>query len=112
MRYNAYKNLYYPLWGNTQLFDFSVYVKVIYDIYHQQITEGNIIPTVTSNLEYIAHLHAAGHPGRHEPWLGENDYRVIIDAIDKAGYTGFMGLEYFPTIDALESLKRAKEIFE
>ena len=106
----------YYLTSSKEAFDIvrevgSPYVKVIYDIYHQQITEGNIIPTVTSNLEYIAHLHAAGHPGRHELWLGENDYRVIIDAIDKAGYDGAIGLEYFPTLDASESLKRAREIF-
>lgn len=106
----------YYLTSSVEAFDIvrevgSPFVKVIYDIYHQQITEGNIIPTVTSNLEYIAHLHAAGHPGRHEPWLGESDYRVIIDAIDKAGYDGAIGLEYFPTLDATESLKRAREIF-
>ncbi|MBQ8392965.1 MAG: TIM barrel protein [Clostridia bacterium] len=90
----------------------SPFVKVIFDIYHQQITEGNIIPTVISNLPYIAHLHGAGHPGRHELWLGENDYRVIIDAIDKAGYTGAIGLEYFPIENPIESLRKAHEIFE
>jgi len=89
----------------------SPYVKVIYDIYHQQITEGNIIPTIKENLPYIAHLHCAGHPGRHEPWLGESSYPVIIDALDKAGYNGAMGLEYFPTIDPLESLRKARELF-
>ena len=44
-------------------------VKVVYDIYHQQVTEGNIIPSIVGNLEHIAHLHAAGHPGRHELWF-------------------------------------------
>ena len=106
----------YYLTSSEEAFDIvrevgSPYVKVIYDIYHQQITEGNIIPTVTSNLQYIAHLHAAGHPGRHELWLGENDYRVIIDAIDKAGYQGALGLEYFPTTDPLESLCQARKFF-
>ena len=106
----------YYLTSSEEAFDIvrevgSPYVKVIYDIYHQQITEGNIIPTVTSNLQYIAHLHAAGHPGRHELWLGENDYRVIIDAIDKAGYQGALGLEYFPTTDPLESLCQARKLF-
>ncbi len=105
----------YYLTSSAEAFDIvrevdSPYVKVIFDIYHQQITEGNIIPTVTSNLQYIAHLHAAGHPGRHEPWLGESDYRVIINAFDKAGYDGAIGLEYFPTADSMESLKMAREI--
>lgn len=86
-------------------------VKLIYDIYHQQVMEGNIIPSVTKNLELIAHLHCAGHPGRNEPWLGENNFNFIFDAIDKAGYTGACGLEYRPTMDPIESLKKAKELY-
>ena len=106
----------YYLTSSAEAFDIvrevgSPFVKVIFDIYHQQITEGNIIPTVTSNLQYIAHLHAAGHPGRHEPWLGEISYPVIIDAIDKAGYKGAIGLEYFPTTEPLESLREARKLF-
>ena len=86
-------------------------IKLIYDIYHQQVMEGNIIPSVTGNLDLIAHLHCAGHPGRHEPWLGENNYNYIFDAIDKAGYKGACGLEYTPTMDPIESLKKAKELY-
>lgn len=85
----------------------SPYVKVVFDIYHQQVMEGNIIPNVTNNLDCIAHLHAAGHPGRHELHYGENDYHFIFDAIDRAGYTGACGLEYFPLLDKIESLKDA-----
>lgn len=87
-------------------------VKVIFDIYHQQVMEGNIIPNITSNLELIAHLHGAGHPGRHDMQYGESNYRVIIDAVERAGYTGALGLEYKPLLDPLESLKAAKELFE
>lgn len=83
-------------------------VKIVYDIYHQQVMEGNIIPSITNNLDCIAHLHGAGHPGRHEMWYGENDYRVIIDAVDKAGYTGALGLEYGPLMDPVESLIEAR----
>lgn len=86
-------------------------VKVVYDIYHQQISEGNIIPNVTNNLECIAHLHSAGHPGRHELQFGENDYKVIFDAIDRAGYMGACGLEYHPTLEAEESLEKFKMIY-
>ena len=89
----------------------SPFVKVIYDIYHQQVSEGNIIPTVLGNLEHIAHLHGAGHPGRHEMQSGESNYRVIIDRIDESGYTGALGLEYSPLLDPIESLKTAKELF-
>ncbi|MBQ8309692.1 MAG: TIM barrel protein [Clostridia bacterium] len=83
-------------------------VKIVYDIYHQQVTEGNVIPTVTTNLDCIAHLHAAGHPGRHELWMGENDYKNIFDAIDRAGYNGTCGLEYIPVLPAEESLTEAR----
>jgi len=67
----------------------SPFVKVCYDIYHQQIMEGNIIPNVTNNLSCINHLHCAGHPGRHELQYGENDYNFIFSAIDKLGYDGY-----------------------
>ncbi|MBQ6268044.1 MAG: TIM barrel protein [Clostridia bacterium] len=89
----------------------SPFVKVVYDIYHQQVTEGNIIPSVTQNLDCIAHLHAAGHPGRNELQFGENDYRNIFAAIDKAGYTGACGLEYRPLLDPTESLRAARRLY-
>ncbi len=89
----------------------SPFVKVIYDIYHQQITEGDILPTVTANLDLIAHLHAAGHPGRHDLWEGELNYRYIFDALDRAGYTGACGLEYSSLGDPIESLRRARELY-
>ena len=86
-------------------------VKLVYDIYHQQITEGNIIPSITGNLDCIAHLHAAGHPGRHELQSGENDYRVIFSAVQKAGYTGACGLEYGPLLPPEESLALARQLY-
>ena len=86
-------------------------VKLIYDIYHQQITEGNIIPTIKENLPLIAHMHAAGHPGRHEPWMGETDYKFVFKTLDELGYDGAMGLEYRPTMDPTTSLKMAREIY-
>lgn len=89
----------------------SPFVKIVYDIYHQQVTEGDIIPTVTKNLDLIAHLHAAGHPGRHDLWEGELNYRYIFDALDKAGYTGACGLEYGALENPVESLRRAKCLF-
>lgn len=86
----------------------SPFVKVVYDIYHQQVTEGDIIPTVTANLPAIAHLHAAGHPGRHELWEGELNYPYIFAALDRAGYTGACGLEYGPLLPPTDSLREAR----
>lgn len=82
-------------------------VKMVFDIYHQQIMEGNIIPNITGNLDCVAHLHAAGHPGRNELQSGENDYNVIFAAVDRAGYTGACGLEYTPLMPPEESLAEA-----
>lgn len=106
----------YYLWSAVEGFEIirevdHPLVKVVYDIYHQQIMEGNIIPNITNNLDCIAHLHSAGHPGRHELQYGESDYRVIFAAVDKAGYTGACGLEYGPLLDPTESLIKAKEIY-
>ena len=106
----------YYLWSAVEAFDIvreveSPCVKVIFDIYHQQVMEGNIIPNIVNNLDLIAHLHGAGHPGRHEMQDGENDYKNIIKAVDAAGDTGALGLEYIPLLDPIESLKRAKEIY-
>jgi len=106
----------YYLWSAVEGFEIirevdHPLVKVVYDIYHQQIMEGNIIPNITGNLDCIAHLHAAGHPGRHELQAGESDYKVIFAAVDKAGYTGSCGLEYNPLMDPMESLKEARRIY-
>lgn len=106
----------YYLWSSVEGFDIirevdHPLVKVVYDIYHQQVMEGNIIPNVTKNLDCIAHLHSAGHPGRNELQFGENDYKVIFKAVDEAGYTGACGLEYRPLLDPVESLKEAKRIY-
>ena len=81
------------------------HVRVVYDIYHQQITEGDIIETVRKNLDKIVHLHAAANPGRSEIFLGENDYRVIVNSLDAVGYSGYMTLEYKPTMPPEKSLQ-------
>lgn len=86
-------------------------VKVVYDIYHQQVSEGNIIPNMTKNLDCIAHLHSAGHPGRHELQYGESDYHVILKAADDAGYKGACGLEYGPLLEPVESLKTFRKLY-
>ena len=85
----------------------SPYMKLLFDIYHQQITEGNLIPNITENAAWIGHVHMAGHPGRHEPY-GRNEihYPAVLDALKEAGYLGAVGLEYFPVGDAMESLQK------
>jgi len=79
-------------------------VKLLYDVYHMQIMEGNIIATINANIAAIGHFHSAGVPGRHELFTGELDYRAIVKAVDAAGYDRYFGLEYWPTYDARQSL--------
>ncbi len=83
--------------------------RLLYDIYHMQIMEGNVISTIEKNIGIIGHFHAAGVPGRGELYLGELNYPNIIKRIDEMGYDGYIGLEYFPSIDSEESLRRTKE---
>ncbi len=79
-------------------------VKVIFDIYHQQIMEGNLIPNITANIDQIGHFHSAGHPGRHELDRGEINYPEVFRAIAETSYTGLIGVEYFPVRDPVEWL--------
>jgi hydroxypyruvate isomerase len=86
--------------------------KLLYDIYHMQIMEGNIIENITKNIRYIGHIHTGGVPGRHE--LDETQelyYPAIMQAIVKAGYKGYVGQEFVPSQkDKLASLKKCIQI--
>jgi len=84
-------------------------IKLLFDIYHLQISEGNIIHRMLSRLKDIRHIHCAGVPGRYELDIGELNYRNIINALDEAGYCDYATVEYFPQGDALSGLKRMKE---
>jgi hydroxypyruvate isomerase len=86
-------------------------VKLLYDIYHMQIMEGDIIRTIKENIQYIGHFHTAGNPGRHEiDSSQELNYRPIAQAIVDAGFTGYFAHEYSPTKDAIRSMDEAIQI--
>jgi hydroxypyruvate isomerase len=86
-------------------------VKILYDIYHMQIMEGDIIRTIRDNIQYIGHFHTAGNPGRHEiDDTQELNYRAIAQAIVDLNYTGYLGHEYTPLRDPLKSLDQAISI--
>ena len=68
-------------------------IKLLFDIYHQQITEGNVIRNIRENIQYIGHFHVADNPGRKEPGTGELSYANIFSAIKETGYNGFVALE-------------------
>lgn len=85
-------------------------VKILMDLYHQQIMEGNIINNLCAYIDHIGHFHSAGVPGRHELVGGEQDYKSIFEAIDATAYDGYVGLEYSPTLDTETSLKQALQL--
>jgi hydroxypyruvate isomerase len=74
-------------------------LRVLYDIYHMQIMDGDLIATIEANLDVISHFHVADVPGRHEPGTGEINYANVFRRIDGAGYGGFVGLEFRPSSD-------------
>lgn len=80
-------------------------VKLLFDIYHHQIMEGNVIQDITRNISKIAHFHVADVPGRHEPGSGELNYANVFKAIASTGYRGFVGLEFKPSRAAEDTLK-------
>jgi len=83
-------------------------MKLLYDIYHMQIMEGDIIRTIRENIQYIGHFHTAGNPGRNE--LDENQelyYPAIARAIVKTGYSGYLAHEYGPLGDPVQGIEMA-----
>ena len=86
-------------------------VKLLYDIYHMQIMEGDVIRTITDNHQYIGHYHTGGVPGRHEiDDSQELNWRAVMKAIADTGFTGFVAHEFVPTRDPLTSLREAFDI--
>jgi len=82
-------------------------LKLLYDIYHMQIMEGNLIAHIEKHIDIIGHFHAAGVPGRHEVFDGEINYQAVVKRIEELGYTDCFGLEYMPAMaDHAESLKQ------
>jgi hydroxypyruvate isomerase len=75
----------------------SPHLKLLYDVYHMQIMEGNHIATIQQNSHLIGHFHSAGVPGRNEIYKGEINYLPILEAVDNSGYDGCFGLEYWPS---------------
>jgi len=72
----------------------SPYCKILMDLYHQQITEGNLIPNIDAAWREIAHFHVGDNPGRREPTTGEINYRNIFRHLHSKGYTGVLAMEH------------------
>jgi hydroxypyruvate isomerase len=88
-------------------------VKLLYDIYHMQIMDGDIARTIRDNIQYIGHFHTGGNPGRHEiDETQELNYHFVAQTIVEAGFTGYLAHEYSPAQgrDPLQSLDQALKI--
>lgn len=86
-------------------------IKLLYDIYHMQIMEGDLIATIKANIQWLGHFHTGGVPGRHEldntqeiNWVG------VMQAIADSGYKGYVAHEFIPTRDPLTSLRQAVDL--
>ena len=86
-------------------------VKLLYDIYHMQIMEGDVIRTIRDNIQYIAHFHTGGVPGRHElDDTQELNWRTVATAIADLNFQGFVAHEFVPTHDPMQSLEQAVKL--
>jgi hydroxypyruvate isomerase len=86
-------------------------VKLLYDIYHMQIMEGDLIETIRGNIQWIGHFHTGGVPGRHElNGTQEIQWDAVMRAIADSGFRGYVAHEFIPTADPLASLKSAADL--
>jgi len=86
-------------------------VKLLYDIYHMQIMEGDVIRTIRDNIDYIAHFHTGGNPGRNEiDETQELNYKAIANAIVELGFQGYFAHEFIPIRDPMKSLREAVDL--
>ncbi len=86
-------------------------VKLLYDIYHMQIMEGDLIATIRENVRWIGHFHTGGVPGRHElDGTQEVQWDAVMRAIADSGYKAYVAHEFLPTGDPLVSLRKAADL--
>jgi hydroxypyruvate isomerase len=86
--------------------------KLLFDVYHQEITEGDVVRNLRTHLDHVGHVHVADNPGRHEPGTGEIDYEFVIGALADAGYDGYLGCEFTPTGDPADAIRRVQSLVE
>jgi hydroxypyruvate isomerase len=86
-------------------------VKLLYDIYHMQIMEGDLVDTIRKNIQWLGHFHTGGVPGRHElDGTQEVQWDGVMRAIAETGFKGYVAHEFVPTGDPLASLRKAVDL--
>lgn len=86
----------------------SQHLRMLFDCYHMQTMEGDLVNHIKRNIDVIGHFHSAGVPGRHEPFLGETNYPFVLSQIQQLGYQGVFGLEFAPSMDDEVSLGKTR----
>ena len=100
--------------GVTEAFEIvravgSPNMKVLYDLYHEQRGMGNLIEKLEKNIDQVGLIHVADVPGRHEPGTGEINYGNVYRKLGELRYAGVIAMEFYPTGDVVETLRRARE---
>ena len=108
------ENPRYYLWSVAEGFEIirkvdHPRVKFLYDFFHEQISEGNLIEKLEKNIEKVGLMHVADVPGRHEPGTGEINYANIYRKLAMLKYDRYLAMEFIPTGDPVASLRRARE---
>ena len=85
-------------------------VQFLYDFFHEQISEGNLIEKLEKNIEHVGLVHVADVPGRHAPGTGEINYGNIFRKLAELKYDRMVAMEFLPIGDPVEELKRAREM--
>lgn len=85
-------------------------LKILYDVYHMQLNEGNICNNIANYIDVLGHVHVADCPGRHEPGTGEIYYPRVYQALEENGYQGIVGYELFPATTTAEAVKAIMSI--
>lgn len=79
-------------------------LQILFDCYHMQVMEGDLVNHIKRNIDVIGHFHMAGVPGRHEVFTGETNYPFVLGQIEQLGYQGVFGLEFAPSLNDEVSL--------
>jgi hydroxypyruvate isomerase len=85
-------------------------VQFLYDFFHEQISEGNLIEKIEKNIQHVGLVHIADVPGRHEPGTGEINYENIFRKLGRLNYKEIVAMEFLPTRDPVEQLRKAREM--
>lgn len=104
----AHVNLGYELIREVN----SPNLRLLFDCYHVQIMDGNLIPNLTKNIELLGHVHVADAPGRHEPGTGEINYANVFKALKAAGYDRYVGMEFAPTNGSDQAAREAMRLLK